>query len=68
MWDWPKILLTVLGLLKWVADRISAKEAEDLGRMRAEEEGRQHVEDFTRRLGDADPDSVPEDQVIRRDP
>jgi hypothetical protein len=68
MWDWAKIGLLVLGLLKWVADRISAKEAEDLGRMKAEEEGREHVKVFTDRIGDVDVSGVSDDEVIRRDP
>ena len=67
-WDWAKILLLILGLLKWVADRIAMRDAEDLGRKRAEEEGRNRVEDFSSRIDDADPDSVSDGEILRRDP
>jgi len=62
-----KIIAGVVWLFKWIVTRITRKQDQDYGRLKAEEEGREHVQDIRDKLHDVDTGSVSNDEVIRRD-
>lgn len=72
----------IMGMVRAIARAISAaaegvksffvwlnnQQQQDYGRLKAEKEGREHVEDFDRKLDHLDTDSVSDDELTRRNP
>lgn len=56
---WAKISLYILGLLKWFTDRITLKDAEELGQHRAEKKGDENVQDIVDTFDRVDAGRVP---------